>query len=53
MTRASIASILVQLKHKDADGKRGAKVPSRNGGKPINWILEFALAKGGVWPKVS
>ena len=50
-TRAGIASVCMQLKNIDDKGRRGAMVLDTNGHK-TNWILEFALEKGGVWPKV-
>ena len=51
-TRAGIASVYIQLKNKDDKGRRGALVLDTDG-KETNWILQFALEKGGVWPKVT
>jgi len=49
-TEASLASVMVQMENKDSNGKRGAKIKDGQGNTK-NWILEFAIKKGGVWPK--
>ena len=49
-TRASFSSVGLQMKNV-RDGKRGAKIKNTDGVE-TNWILEYCLEKGGVWPKV-